>query len=142
MAKKEHEHECGCGHEHEHEHEEDNNMEEQRRMLEQQILQQKLMEIENQLNQVEQKKQELAMVSESISSLGGKTNVEIMVPIGMGVLGKAKLLDSNEFLINIGSNIVVKKSAEETKQLIESQIVELDRAKELFEQELQRILIV
>ncbi|MDD5181612.1 MAG: prefoldin subunit alpha [Candidatus Nanoarchaeia archaeon] len=140
MAKKEHEHKCECGHEHGHE--EDNNMEEQRRMLEQQILQQKLMEIESQLNQVEQKKQELEMVSESISSLDGKTNAEIMVPIGMGVLGKAKLLDSNEFLVNIGSNIVVTKSAEETKKLIEAQISELDRARELFEQELQRILTV
>jgi len=140
MAKKK-EHECECGHEHEHSHDEDE-MEGQRRMLEQQILQQKLMEIESQLNQVEQKKQELAMVAESISSLDGKAHAEIMVPIGMGVLGKAMLLDSNEFLVNIGSNIVVKKSAEETKQLIEAQISELDRARELFEKELERILTI
>jgi len=139
MAKKEHEHECECGHEHEHE---EDDMEGQRRMLEQQILQQKLMEIESQLNQIEQKKQELAMVAESISSLKGKDEAEIMVPIGMGVLGKARLLDSNEFLVNIGSNVVVKKSAEETRQLIEAQISELDRARELFEKELERILTV
>jgi prefoldin alpha subunit len=143
MAKKE-EHECGCGHEHghEHSHEDEENVEEQRNMLEQQILQQRLMEMETQLNQIEQKKEELMMVSESISALKGKNNAEIMVPIGMGVLGKAKLLDADEFLVNIGTNIVVKKSADETKRLIDAQIVELDRAKDLFEQELQRILTV
>jgi prefoldin alpha subunit len=139
MAKKEHEHKCECGNEHE---QEEDDMSEQRAMLEQQILQQRLMEMETQLNQIEQKKEELHMVVDSLNSLKGKDNAEIMVPIGMGVLGKARLLDSNEFLVNIGSNVVVTKGAEETKQLVEAQIAELDKAKELFEKELERILTI
>lgn len=140
------EHECGdncdCGHECDDECDcsAQPTEDEQRRYIEQQIMQQQLMEMENQLTQIEAKKQELQIVVDSIDSLDGNENADIMVPLGTGVLVKGKLSDSKQFLVNIGANIVVFKTAKETKELVNSQIKELEKARELFENEIRKVI--
>lgn len=127
--------------EHEHDHKKDHNQKEQEMMFAQQLMQQQISEIENQINQIEAKKTDLQVVFDSISDLQKERGSEILVPIGSGVLAKAKLEDEKNFLVNVGANIVVKKTAKETQDAVKQQMDELDKAKDMFMKELEKFMM-
>jgi prefoldin alpha subunit len=128
-----HEHECGpeCKHEHK----------EEERALMAQLMQQQVAEIEEQLAQIDAKKLELQTVLDSINDLKKHTNAEMLVPIGSGVLVKAELKDGEAFLVNVGANIIVEKTAAEAHDAVMVQTGELDRAREMFMKELEKLIV-
>jgi prefoldin alpha subunit len=132
-------HECDetCDHEHEHKH--DKQEEENRLMA--QLVQQQVAEMEDQVAHIESKKLELQMVIDSINELKDKQRAEMLVPIGSGVLARAELVDTDNFLVNVGANIVVEKSGKEAQDAIKTQLGELDRAKEMFIKELEKMIM-
>ena len=46
--------------------------------------------------------------------------------MGAGIFMKAQLKDNNELLINVGSDVIVKKTFSESKEMLESQLNELE----------------
>lgn len=90
-------------------------------MLEQSLAQlnQRKASMENQLN-------EFISLQESLDSLkDSKDNSPMFSPLGSGVFIKSELKDSNNVLVNIGSNIAIERSVEDSKELVEKQITEL-----------------
>jgi prefoldin alpha subunit len=65
----------------------------------------------------------------------------MLVPIGSGVLVKAELKDGEAFLVNVGANIIVEKTAAEAHDAVMVQTGELDRAREMFMKELEKLIV-
>jgi prefoldin subunit 5 len=51
-----------------------------------------------------------------------------------------KVVDDKNLLINIGSNIIVQKTMEESNQLVDEQIRELDKLQDSLRKELERFM--
>lgn len=98
----------------------------------------KIMQIQEQIQVIEQTLNDMIFISEGLEELKGKKNEEILAPIGKGIFVKAKLL-SEELLVNIGNEKFVKKSIDETKDLIEKQRVKLKETRTLLDDELEGI---
>lgn len=120
-----HVHHEGCEHSHE---------------LDPELVRRQLVEIENQLNLLENKRLELEIVGNSINELKGQKNKEIMVPIGSGVLMKGTILDDKTVLINVGANILVEKTMDEAKELIKKQIDDIRNAQDSLQSELRKFI--
>ncbi|MBT4576887.1 prefoldin subunit alpha [Candidatus Woesearchaeota archaeon] len=90
-------------------------------MLEQSLahLNQKKASIENQMN-------EFVSLQESLDSLkNSKDNSPMFSPLGSGVFIKSELKDSKNVLVNIGSNIAIERTVDDSKELVEKQMTEL-----------------
>lgn len=86
-------------------------------------------QIQEQLNAVEQGIVELKNLHFGLNDLKEKKDEEIFASIGRGIFVKAKLL-SSDLLVDIGNQNFVKKTIDETKETINSQIEKLKEAKD------------
>ncbi|MHA1594676.1 MAG: prefoldin subunit alpha [Candidatus Baldrarchaeia archaeon] len=84
--------------------------------------------------------QELYIVGASIDQLRitaetlegiirGEGRDEILIPIGGRAFLKAKLVDHENVIINVGANVAILKPIEQAKQFIENRIAELQNIK-------------
>lgn len=68
-------------------------------------------------------------LSSNIRTIEGIDNYskgsEIIIPLGGMILLKAKLLEVNEILVNIGSEVVAPSTSEDAKALLESRVDEM-----------------
>jgi len=91
------------------------------------LLEQQFGQIKQQITNLELQLIELKRLNESLEDLSKvKKNSEILVPLGGGIFSKAELKDDKDFFMNVGANIVVKKSREEAKKILDKQIKELE----------------
>lgn len=98
----------------------------QKKYLELQIIIQQINEIQQQLPNIQNQVLELRSLKENITSLKEiKENTESFTPIGYNIFTKAKLQNTNGLLVNVGANIFVIKTVEEAKELIDTQIEEI-----------------
>ncbi len=74
---------------------------------------------------LEERKMELLLIKSSLDEI--KENKEIFVSLGAGIFLKAKILNTNKLLVNVGNNVFVEKTPEEIKKLIDEQIEEIDK---------------
>lgn len=101
-------------------------------MLEQTLshMNQRKSTIENQLN-------EFLSLQESLDNLKESDNNSPMYsPLGSGVFIKSEVKDTNNVLVNIGSNIAVERSVEDSKKLIDKQTSELRKILSRLEKEI------
>jgi len=106
-----------------------------------QELQQKYMQLQMYSQQVKQLQQQIDAVQKQISEVQtillalddiAKTepDTEMLVPLSSGIFVKAEIKDNQKLKVNVGSNTVVEKSVQETKALLDRQIIELNKANE------------
>lgn len=117
----------------------------------QKIAQQKYMELQmfdSQLKQLQQQVQTLEAqaveVEIIIEGLEGMKKVssgsEILVPLANGIFAKAKLIDAENLIVNIGSNTAVTKKVDSTKDMMTSQVLEIRAAQEQLSMQFNMIL--
>lgn len=89
-------------------------------MLEQQAneIKQQIEAVNSQINELENLK----------SSLGKLKQGEILAPLGRGIFIKTKLED-DKVLVNVGSNVMVRKTPGETAEIISQQVDEMEKIK-------------
>ena len=105
-----------------------NKEETQKRYLELQDFSLQLKQLQEQLANLEAQIFEMQRTKESIEDLEKmKAKKEILIPISNGIYTKAELDSSDKLLVNIGADLMVNKSFEDTKKLIDEQIQELGR---------------
>ena len=78
-------------------------------------LQEKIIEVTNDLKDLNQLNEKL----ENFSTIN--QGDEILVPLGSNIFSKATL-KSNELIVNIGTNVLVNKTVDEVKEVIDKQI--------------------
>ena len=101
-----------------------------------QMLEQQIVAIQQQLQAVEQTLLDMASLNLGLDEI--KKDKEILSPIGAGIFAKAKLI-SEELIVAIGEKNYIKKSIPETKNLIQEQIMKLEKIKESLEGEFEKI---
>jgi prefoldin alpha subunit len=115
------------------EHDHDHNVEEM-------IFRQQVAEIENQLVAFENRRSELEVVKQSLADMKHQKDREIMIPVGAGVMVLGKIVDEKNILVNIGANVVVQKTSEEAKKLVEEQLEEINKILDSLKKELERFM--
>jgi prefoldin alpha subunit len=68
-------------------------------------------------------------------------NTPLLVNLGGGVYGMAKLADTSKILIDVGTGVVVEKSVEGSLEIINKRLEELDKARASLESQLSNILM-
>jgi prefoldin alpha subunit len=77
-------------------------------------------DIEGKMQIVEQQISELQKFGQTLSDLGENPNKEILAPLGKGVFIKSDIKDDKLF-VDVGSGVLLKKSVDEAKNIIEEQ---------------------
>ena len=106
--------------------------------MEFQVLSQQIKQLENQNTALENQLMELMVTNQSLEDMNKtEQGTEIMVPLSNGIYAKAEIKDSKNFIVNVGSNVALKKDLSSTKKLIETQIDEIQNLQKNLINELQ-----
>jgi prefoldin alpha subunit len=90
-----------------------------------QMLTQHLKQLQQQQQLLSQQMAEMALSAQSLEELAQiKEGSELLVPVSSGMFAKAKILDGQNVIINIGSDIAVSKTTGEAQQLMVKQLKE------------------
>jgi len=86
-------------------------------------------EAERDLKFVNQQIEELTEFKENLDNFDNKgDDKEILASLGKGVYVKSNLADEEKLFVEVGAGIVVRKTKEETKKAIESQLIKFKEA--------------
>jgi len=106
--------------------------------LSEDIVQSKVMELrvlENSINEINSRQSIISRAImdsnasiEAIKTLSENEKQDALMPIGGGVYLDAKLSKPSSLVVNIGSNVAIQKSVEDTIQYLESRSKELEQA--------------
>ena len=91
-------------------------------------MEQQMQQIQQRLQVVEQNLVEMASLNVGLGDLGNMKDKEIVAHIGMGVFTKAKII-SDDLLVDVGDKKFVKKSVQDTQDLIKEQMGKLEEVK-------------
>lgn len=122
------------------------NQEEQRelqqRVIELNMLDQKCKEIQQQVTVIDQQLTELQILENNINEIKKiEDNSETLSQLGQGIFINSRVNKTDEIFIDIGSKIVVKKTAEEARELIKKRIEQVMNIRGLIFQELNNIIL-
>jgi prefoldin alpha subunit len=138
MKQKKHEEECECGHDHNIS--EDKQKEIQNKIMEINLYENKLKQLEQSLNFIDQQIMEQQMIQFNLDELKkSKKGQDMLFPLGKNVFVKGKV-EGHEIMINIGGNVVVKKDEEKAKEIIERQKLQLSSLREEIAKEIEKII--
>jgi prefoldin alpha subunit len=102
------------------------------------IFEDQIMQLQGELDQIDKAIFDMGSVSSGLEELKGKTGKEIFSPLGQGIYIKSNL-SSEEILVDVGKRNFVKKSIDETKELINSQKEKLEKLRKDLESDLKKI---
>lgn len=93
-----------------------------------QMLDQQIRQVQQYLQNFDQQLVEIRKVIKSLKDLSKlKKGDSILAPLASGIFVKAKLEDSQEVRVNVGSNTVVTKNIEGAVKMLEEQEVEINQ---------------
>lgn len=72
--------------------------------------------------------EEARLSSSAVQSITGESEVESLVPVGIGVYIRASLPPVKKLLVNVGAGVTIEKSREDTINYVESRIKEFEIA--------------
>ncbi|MGV8087038.1 MAG: prefoldin subunit alpha [Candidatus Woesearchaeota archaeon] len=67
-------------------------------------------------------------------------NSEILFPVANGIFAKGKLIDNNMLQINIGSDVIVEKSVNDTIKMMHTQLNDIENYKNEVIMQLQKLI--
>ncbi|HDI03185.1 MAG TPA: prefoldin subunit alpha [Candidatus Pacearchaeota archaeon] len=112
----------------------------EKKLVELSVLDSRMKELEQALTLVEKNIAELQQSKQTLEEIKKlKKGNEMLSLVGFGIFAKTGLLDNEKVLINVGSNVVCKKSIDEARKLIEKK---LEQALSIYSQlfsEIERI---
>lgn len=116
-----------------------NQNEERMRALNFQFLNQNLMNLKNQIETINLQIVELNHLKIGLTELKDIKDKQAFIPLGNGVFLETIINQPKGLLMNVGSNILVKKDFESTGKLIEKQIGDLNSITLQLNQEIRKI---
>lgn len=103
----------------------------QSKYLQLQVLDGQIKQVQQQIQKLDAQLTELEAISLSLKDLKDvKEGTEILVPVATGIFFKAGVKDVKNLLINVGSNVSVKKSVDEAVGMLNEQVKEIAGYKE------------
>ena len=105
------------------------------------IIDSHLKEFSAQIESLDQQGVELAYIQQSIDDLSeNDAGCRILVPLSNGIFAKAKLEDKEGLLVNVGANVIVKKTFDETKAMMADQIDEIQKMRKTLEATIRKLV--
>ena len=105
---------------------EENAKELQSKFYEYQILESQIKQLQEQIEHFDAQIIEVNSIKNNLDSFNNSAvDSEILVPVANGIFAKAVLKDNNDLVVNVGANVAVHKSVEDTKNLLQQQFVEI-----------------
>ena len=96
--------------------------------LEMQYLAQHMELVQQQVEKINGQMEEIMLTKSSLVEFSSvKKGKEMMVSVSNGIFAKASLIDPEKLLVNVGNNVVVEKSVEDTINLLDEQLMELGK---------------
>src|SRR3989344_7834136 len=90
------------------------------------MIEQQIKNIQRQLQIIDNQLIELVMTRQSLDELSNvKIDSETLVPVANGIFLKANIKEKDDFIVNVGSNVAVKKSKEDVRNMLEKQLDEI-----------------
>jgi len=71
---------------------------------------------------------EAAAAIESLKTIDDKTDVESLIPVGLGAFVKAKVATDEKLILNVGAGIAVEKDRNSAINFLESRLKEMEVA--------------
>ena len=97
-------------------------------------------QMQEQLEAVEQKKHDLEEAEAGVSQLKqARKGAKMLAPVTDGIFVKATLEDTDEVLVNVGSDVCVKKTVEEAGKILKEKRQELMSYQEMMLEELNKL---
>lgn len=114
----------------------------QQKYMEYQMLEQQLKQLQQQIEKLQEQKGEAQQVEQGIDDFEqAKPGDEILVPISGGIFFKTTLNESDKFLVNVGSGVVVEKNLKGVKKLINQQVDDITKYNDAMMTELTKMAI-
>lgn len=120
---------------------EENKEEKAREMfMEFQALEQNIKQLQKQLELIMGQMIELTATNKSLDEFANiNVNKEVFIPLSSGIFAKANISNTQELLVNVGANVVIKKDTPSTKNLIIKQIDEIRGMQKQMTEELEKM---
>src|SRR3989344_1243110 len=113
--------------------------EQKSKIIEFQVLNQKVQQLQEHLQSINNNIQEHQILRNSLDELENiKENQDILIPLGQGIFVKGIIKNNNELITNVGLNIMVEKDVKETKDMVKVNILNLSKMLERTEEEMNR----
>lgn len=97
-------------------------------------------QLQQQIEALEEKRQELGTAVSSLDELkNAQKNAAMLAPITEGIFASATLDNSGELIVNVGSNVCVRKTVEEAKGMLKEKLQEISGYQEGMLEELNRL---
>jgi len=113
----------------------------QEKYMEYQMVEQQLKQLQQQIQAIDSKLEEAAVLFNSLEEIkAAKPGSEVLVPMSNGIFVKGTLTDASTMLVNVGGGVVVDKTVQEVKDLIKTQIDEIQKAREQAVIEFEKVL--
>lgn len=96
--------------------------------------------IAEQLDRIDSGLAEIELLKNNIDELKNiKKGAEILSPINSGIFAKVKLDENSRLLVNVGNGVVVEKTIDETKILLDDRINEMAESREKLMSQMEKI---
>ena len=93
-----------------------------------QLLQQRVEELKQQIEMLQQKNMEMETTKFALGEINSmKEGNDVLVPLGSGCYVYGKATNSKKILVDIGSGIMTNKPAEEAKNIVEEKREEIEK---------------
>lgn len=113
----------------------------QQKYLELQALNQQIQQLHQQSAALEQQHKELISLSQQLDELDKvKADSKMYAPLGGGLYVEGIITQTKKVLTNVGAGVMVPKTLEETKQIIEEQIDDLQKVIVTIEKKVQEFM--
>ena len=97
-------------------------------------------QLQQQIEAAEEKTQELENAHASLDGLkNAARGAGMLAPIADGIFVKAELGSNSELIVNVGSNVCVKKTAEQAKEMLKGKLQEIIGYQEATLEDLNRL---
>lgn len=102
----------------------------QRKYVEYKMIEQQVKQMQEQLEKFETQSVELHNVKQYLDDLqAAPKGTEILVPLTNGIFVKTNLIDAESLVVNVGSNVAVRKTNTQTRAMVQEQIHEIEKYK-------------
>ncbi len=110
--------------------------------MELQMLQHQIQQVQKQVQALEAQAEEMDVVLQALDDFSSsKVGSDMFATLTPGLFVKAKLVQTDAVLLNVGGGAMVEKNVPETKKIIATQAVELRKLQEELTEQLQKLAV-
>jgi prefoldin alpha subunit len=102
-----------------------NEKELQEKYIQIQILQAQLEEYQKELETIAMKQTEIDALKKALSDLEEQKNKKSFSIVGHGIFVESELKNTSDVLVNVGANVLIKKSVKDALKMLEEQQAEI-----------------